>query len=120
MVRLLLGAALFVAAIAVLKMFARKTLPTRYEGDETFLNPNRGYAIAGAVVLIVLGLVSILSTSFTTIPADSTGHLIKVFGFKSLPPGQIIAVNGEKGKQAELLPPGFHFKLLLNIIYKII
>lgn len=119
MIRLLLGAVLFVAAIVILKMLGTKTLPLRYDGEDARQNPNRGLAIAGAVLLFVLGLVSILSTSFTTIPADSTGHLIKVFGFKSLPPGQIIAVDGEKGKQAELLPPGFHFKLLLNVIYNV-
>ena len=119
MIRLLLGVVLFVAAIVVLKILGKKTLPLRYDGEDAMVNPNRGVAIAAAVLLFVLGVVSILSTSFTTIPADSTGHLIKVFGFKSLPPGQIIATEGEKGKQARLLPPGFHFKLLLNVIYNV-
>ena len=119
MFRLLLGVLLFVAAIVVLKVLGRKSMPARFEGDEEAPNHNRGYAIAGAVVLIVLGIVSILSTSFTTIPDGATGHLIKVFGFNSLAPGKIIAVEGEKGRQAKLLPPGFHFKLLLNIIYKV-
>ena len=119
MVRLLLGVVLFVAAIVVLKILGKKTLPLRYDGEDAMQNPNRGVAIAGASLLFVLGIVSILSTSFTTIPADSTGHLIKVFGFKSLPPGQIIATEGEKGKQADLLPPGFHFKLLLNVVYNV-
>ena len=119
MIRLLLGALLFVAAIAVLKMFGKKTLLPRYEGEEIGPNPNRAYALAGTVVLVLLGIVSVLSTSFTIVPDDYTGHLIRVFGFKSLPAGQIIAVNGEKGRQAELLPPGFHFRWLLNIIYKV-
>jgi len=78
MTRLLLGILLFVAAVVVLKMYGKKSLPARFEGDKDGVNPARGFAIAGAVVLILLGIVSILSTSFTTIPADSTGHLIKV------------------------------------------
>lgn len=119
MVRLLLGALLFVAAIAVLRVFGKKTLPPRYEGEEEGPNPNRAYALGGTVILVLLGIVSVLSTSFTIVPDDYTGHLIKVFGFKSLAPGQIIAVDGEKGRQAELLPPGFHFRWLLNIIYKV-
>ncbi len=119
MIRLLLGAVLFVAAIVVLKKFGKKTLPAKYEGDETGPNPNRGFAVAGTVVLVVLGIVSVVSTSFTTVSDGYTGHLIKVFGFTSLEPGNIIAIQGEKGRQAELLPPGFHFRWLLNIIYKV-
>jgi hypothetical protein len=34
-------------------------------------------------------------------------------------PGQIIAFKGQKGPQAEILPPGFHFRPLLNVLYDV-
>jgi hypothetical protein len=36
-----------------------------------------------------------------------------------MPPGQVIAYNGENGPQARLLPPGFNFELLLNVFYEV-
>jgi regulator of protease activity HflC (stomatin/prohibitin superfamily) len=36
-----------------------------------------------------------------------------------MPPGQIIAFEGEKGPQARILPPGFHFSLFLNVLYEV-
>jgi uncharacterized membrane protein YqiK len=37
------------------------------------------------------------------------GIVVKKFGTRSLPPGQLIALNGEAGYQADTLPPGLHF-----------
>ena len=36
------------------------------------------------------------------------GVVTKNIGFKSLPPGKIVATEGEKGPQARILPPGWH------------
>lgn len=37
------------------------------------------------------------------------GVIIKKFGSRSLPPGHLIALEGESGYQADTLPPGLHF-----------
>jgi uncharacterized membrane protein YqiK len=37
------------------------------------------------------------------------GVVVKKFGSRSLPPGQLIALAGESGYQADTLPPGLHF-----------
>lgn len=37
------------------------------------------------------------------------GIVVKRWGLRNLPPGQIIALNGEAGIQADVLPPGLHF-----------
>jgi len=37
------------------------------------------------------------------------GVVVKKFGGRSLPPGQLIALNGEAGYQADTLSPGLHF-----------
>src|SRR5882757_4654010 len=37
------------------------------------------------------------------------GIVVKKFGSRSLSPGQLIALAGESGYQADTLPPGLHF-----------
>lgn len=71
------------------------------------------------VIFIVTGFFLILSTSFIVIDADKVGHMKRIFGGKPMAPGQIIAFKGEKGPQAEILPPGFKFQLLLNVFYDV-
>ena len=74
-------------------------------------------AIRVASILVALAL--IVATSFVIIDADKVGHMKRVFGGKSMKPGQIIALTGEMGPQAEILPPGFQFRLLLNVLYDV-
>lgn len=40
---------------------------------------------------------------------QKVGIVIKRFAMRNLPPGQIIALKGEAGYQADVLPPGLHF-----------
>lgn len=61
----------------------------------------------------------ILSTSYVIIDADKVGHLKRIYGGEPMKPGQIIAFEGEKGPQAEILPPGFRFQFLLNVLYDV-
>jgi len=64
--------------------------------------------IAAAVTaVLVLGVFFTLA-SFRHVDENSIGVVSKEVGFTSLQPGQIIATNGEKGPQAEILPPGWH------------
>ncbi len=67
----------------------------------------------------IAGVFFILSTSFIIIDADKVGHMKRIFGGKPMASGQIIAFKGEKGPQAEVLPPGFKFQLLLNVFYDV-
>jgi len=45
--------------------------------------------------------------------------LNKSYGTTSLPGQHIIATNGEKGPQAEVLTPGWHPWFLVNVIYQV-
>jgi hypothetical protein len=74
---------------------------------------------AGGALMIVAGLVLLSSTSFVLIDADKVGHLKRIYMAPDLRPGRIIAVSGEKGPQAEILGPGFHFRPLLNVLNEI-
>ena len=81
-----------------------------------------GQVIGGSVfgvVLIIAGLAALVSTSFVLIPADRVGHLKRVYLADDLPPGRIIALPGQKGPQAEILGPGFHFRPLLNVLFDV-
>lgn len=63
-------------------------------------------AVGLAAVLLLLGL----ALGLTIIREDEAGLVIKKIG-RSLPPGRLIATQGEAGYQAALLTPGWHFPL---------
>jgi len=65
----------------------------------------RMMAIAGA--LVVLGIFFTLA-SFRYVAEDAIGLVNKNIGWASLAPGKIIATDGEKGPQADILPPGWN------------
>jgi len=60
------------------------------------------------------------STSFVIVGENQAGHKSKIYLGGDIPSGRIIAVNGQKGPQAQLIPPGFHFEPLLNIINNVV
>jgi hypothetical protein len=109
MVRLLLGIILIFAAIAVWVVGQSR------KGQ---LGPVKFYW-AGALVMILFGLFLFISTSFVIVGANEVGHLTRVFLGKPMPEGQVIAFKGQKGPQAEILPPGFKFKFFLNVLYEV-
>jgi regulator of protease activity HflC (stomatin/prohibitin superfamily) len=67
----------------------------------------------------IIAFFFIFATSFVIIDADKVGHLKRIYLGRKMPPGQIIAFEGEKGPQARILPPGFHFSLFLNVLYEV-
>ncbi|GAB4512611.1 MAG: hypothetical protein Tsb0019_09430 [Roseibium sp.] len=69
------------------------------------------------IVLILVGAFMLLSTSFIFVDANSVGHLKRIYAFKELPEGRIIALDGEKGPQAQILGPGFHLIPLVRVLY---
>jgi hypothetical protein len=74
-----------------------------------------GY-VAGLVgVLAGVGLLA--SSSFVVVDANSVGHLKRIYAFEDMQPGQIIAMDGQKGPQARILGPGFHLIPLVRVLY---
>jgi hypothetical protein len=70
-------------------------------------------------LLLIFGLFMLASTSFVVVDADRVGHLKRIYAFEELPEGRIIALNGQKGPQAEILGPGFHLRPLIRVLYDI-
>jgi uncharacterized membrane protein YqiK len=63
--------------------------------------------------LFALALVSIVVLSkfllgWVLIREDQVGHVVKKISASQLPPGRIVALNGEAGYQARTLAPGLH------------
>jgi uncharacterized membrane protein YqiK len=61
------------------------------------------------VELVVLLVLSPKLSGAVLINEMTVGIVIKKFGSRKLPQGQLIALNGEAGYQADTLAPGLHF-----------
>lgn len=97
------------------------TLPVPAGQAPTSVNLTTVLLRSGALgpILLLVGLGFLASTSFVNIASDSVGHLNRIYAVSELPAGRIIALSGQKGPQARILGPGFHFIPLVNVLYKV-
>lgn len=102
----------FFLSDSLIRRVLRKWDGSSEENPKSYLWVSR--IIGGFIVVF-----AILSTSFAYIPAGYTGHMIKKIGGEHLKEGKIIALDGELGRQADILSEGLEFRMLLNIIYDI-
>jgi regulator of protease activity HflC (stomatin/prohibitin superfamily) len=72
-----------------------------------------------AILLLVIGVTGFVSRSFVTIGPDSIGTLTRVYFDSNMAPGQVVALDGQKGPLAKILPPGFHFIPFINVLYDV-
>jgi hypothetical protein len=109
----------FIILFALGAIFAPRFIPeTRTSRGGRLIT--LGWLRASARIALSLAAVFMaLATSFVIIDQDKVGHLKLIYGVKQLPPGHILAMNGEAGPQAVILGPGFNFKLLLNLLYDV-
>ena len=100
---------LFFGVATFLSFWARGVTPF-----STFPRPVR---VVAGVACYLLSLLCFASTSYVFVGADETLHLKKVYGGSSLVGGRIVAADGEKGFQANVVPPGFHLWPLIRVVY---
>ncbi|HSI08194.1 MAG TPA: SPFH domain-containing protein [Rariglobus sp.] len=107
---LFVGAGLVLAGIALKARFTARLvagacavvlLVTPFVLAETWMEQ------AGLGVFILL--IAPLLMGMVIIREDQVGVVIKKFASRNLPAGEIIALNGEAGYQADTLPPGVYF-----------
>ncbi len=84
-------------------------------GTKRFLR--RAVSRVGGIVLAGIGILLLAATSFVFIDADKIGHLKRIYAFEELPPGRVIARDGQKGPQARILGARFHFIPLIRVRY---
>jgi hypothetical protein len=71
------------------------------------------------IVFVAIALICLAATSYVHVDSDEIAVLNKIYGTTSLPGEHIIATNGEKGPQDEILTPGWHPWFLVNVIYQV-
>ena len=98
------------AAVApgILSLFVSRTRPDF-----------RSLSLSLRVVFVAIALICLAATSYVHVESDEIAVLNKIYGTTSLPGEHIIATNGEKGPQADILTPGWHPWFLVNVIYQV-
>lgn len=109
----ILSAILLAAGIYLIRKHTMIVRP--FPSLEKNIRLNRYIGIA----VIVLGIFGLISRSFVIIGPGGVGHMVRIYTGSGMPPGQVVALAGEKGPQARTLPPGFHFIFLVNVLYDI-
>src|SRR6516164_597735 len=99
---------LAVVAPAILGLFVSRARPDF-----------RALSLSLRIVFVVIALICLAATSYVHVDSDEIAVLNKIYGTTSLPGEHIIAANGEKGPQAEILTPGWHPWFLVNVIYQV-
>jgi len=79
----------------------------------------RALALSLRGVFFVIALICLAATSYVHVESDEIAVLNKIYGTTSLPTEHIVATNGDKGPQAEILTPGWHPWFLVNVIYQV-
>src|SRR5215469_3890351 len=79
----------------------------------------RTLSVSLRIVFLVVALICLAATSYVHVEADEIAVLNKIYGTTSLAGEHIIATDGEKGPQAEILTPGWHPWFLVNVIYQV-
>lgn len=97
MTALLIGGALLFAGIVAFALRGFSQTPAA-----------KGSAGGAGVLLVLIGVGVLIFASAVNVAEDETGLVVKTLG-SDLPAGQIIALKGEKGPQADVLGPGWHF-----------
>ena len=110
MARIVLAVGFIIVAVVLTKFVSKpKQAPEGGEADKNLpailLTSKWKLVRAAQALSIFMAFFLMLSTSYVIIDADRIGQLTKIYLGTSMPPGQIIAFDGEKGPQAEILPP---------------
>ncbi len=75
-----------------------------------------GAGTAARIIFIVLSLFCFASTSWINVGSDEVAHLKRNYLGTSISTDRVIALDGETGKQAEILMPGFKFRFLIRVV----
>jgi regulator of protease activity HflC (stomatin/prohibitin superfamily) len=75
--------------------------------------------IGGSALCVVLALLCMISTSIFYVGSDETAHLERIYFGDELPQDQIIAAPWQKGPQAKIYGPGFHYETFIKVWYDV-
>lgn len=101
-----------IALILFFVFTALKSAQNRKNGGYTF-----GPLASTSALLLAFGFLAwaVLGTSFVHVPKEKFAVLTKLYGVKQMKPGQRLALDGETGIQAKILPQGWHYSPMITI-----
>src|SRR5215813_11654778 len=79
----------------------------------------RTLSLSLRIAFVLIALICLAATSYVHVESDEIAVLNEIYGTASLSGEHIIATEGEKGPQAEILTPGWHPWFLVNVIYQV-
>ena len=107
------GVALFFFVLATVAPSILRLFVNRARSDF------RSLSLSLRVVFVAIALICLAAISYVHIDSDEIAVLNKIYGTTSLLGQHLIATDGEKGPQAEILTPGWHPWFLVNVIYQV-
>ncbi len=96
---------IILSAAAVMWLFVGRSL---VNNDKTDVPLNMPVVVGSSVLGLLLGLVVVMVSTAIYVEDNQGGVVVVKFG-NDLESSRIIATSGEKGPQATVLPPGWHF-----------
>jgi len=113
MILLFLTVAFVIAAIIFPKFMPE------FEDEDTHEKKTPMWVRGVQASFAILAIVCTVSTSIYWIKADEVGHFKRIYWGSEMPAGRIIAMPSEKGPQARIAMPGFHFELFVKVSHDI-
>lgn len=116
----LVFAVILVSVARYLGDFSLKHQKRERDEDE----PDRSRLIKLARVLVIclaafMAFQAFVGTSMVWVPSGKVATLKRIYFGKSLPPGRIVALDGELGPQARIFTAGFHWETFVTIKYDV-
>lgn len=106
----LIGAGLVLIGFAMKKQAAARWVALAFGAALMLGAVFYDWSLFDAVASVVFAFITAVPLlGLVVIRENRVGVVIKKFAGASLPAGQLIALNGEAGYQADTLPPGLHF-----------
>jgi len=110
---------LFVTVIFIIIAITFPKFMPEFEDSETGKKATPLWVRGIQAVCILIAITATVSTSIYWIEADEVGHFKRIYWGSEMPSGRIIAMPNEKGAQAKIAMPGFHFDLFIKVSHDI-
>ena len=107
-----------VGGVVIRNTAARKYAGPKYRADEINIGMQRARfaSITTWCVGVFLTALLLSMTSWVSVGKYETAQIVRIYGGGKLPSGRIVAFDGEKGPQADILGPGFHISPLIRVL----
>lgn len=111
----LVFAGIFIACAFFMPKWANALWNKFHENDRNHPPAPAALGIMTRVAFGLLAVFMVFLTSALWVDSDKVAHMKRNYG-SDMPAGRIVATNWQKGPQAEILGPGFHFRLFIKIV----